>query len=415
MKKVFYGWINVAVSVVIMSLLLGLGNATLSLFIKPMADTLQVSRTAVSTIVSISAITIGLASMLCGTLSKRFGFKKVIMGGIVFMGAAAWLYSMATALWMIYAAAILFGLGITFGTTITISAVIQNWFVEKKGLALGIVFASSGVGGMIFNPIVAGLIESSGWQSAFRFEAIAMLVIPMLAALFISNKPADKGEKAYGESSSAVNLTESDNPGLSLGQARKTKSFKLLILTVLLYSFAVQPLLYIVPAHYSDLGFDASFGATLLSVIYLVNIFAKIIIGVLNDKFGVRLALSTAYASFFAAILFILIGKSTAMGYGFAMFYGIAFALLVIPMPLIIPLLFGTKDYSTIMGVLTAFATAGSAIGMPISSLSYDLTGSYTYAFIGLAVAMVVSYISFIASLKAKPDFVQPSPASEDA
>ena len=46
------------------------------------------------------------------------------------------------------------------------ATVVQRWFYLHKGLALGLLTASSATGQLVFLPVLAQLVESHGWRSA---------------------------------------------------------------------------------------------------------------------------------------------------------------------------------------------------------------------------------------------------------
>lgn len=81
----------------------------------------------------------------------------------------------------------------------SISTLINRWFVEKKGLAMGIAFAGSGLGAMILIPITSHIIEKVNWVTAFYFLALILVAINVPVAVFlIKNRPSDIGLLPYG-------------------------------------------------------------------------------------------------------------------------------------------------------------------------------------------------------------------------
>lgn len=100
--------------------------------------------------------------------------------------------------------------------------------------------------------------------------------------------------------------------------------------------------------------------------------------------------------------LAMLLSNSQISAYLAVIAYGFALTMVIIPLPLIVPKLFGVKHYAQVLGVLTAFLTIGSSVGTPMSSLIFDKTGSFKTSFVIQGVLIVVSYILFVSSVKSK-------------
>lgn len=71
-------------------------------------------------------------------------------------------YSLCTSLPMFYGCSVVVGLSLGGVTSVPLSLLISNWFHEAPGLAIGVAFMGSGVGGMVFNPIVSSLLQNMG-------------------------------------------------------------------------------------------------------------------------------------------------------------------------------------------------------------------------------------------------------------
>lgn len=63
-----------------------------------------------------------------------------------------------------------------------------EWFVERRGLASGILFAGTGVGGTIFPLVVQGLLNRFGYKAAMVSLGLAFLIMNAIALLFIKRR-----------------------------------------------------------------------------------------------------------------------------------------------------------------------------------------------------------------------------------
>lgn len=400
-SRFFYGWINLVLAGLIMFFALGMGNSTLTQFLPLIAEDLSAKMSQITILISCSALSIAVFGAFVGKAIAKIGKKRIIYLGIILYSLSLLLLSFAKSLPLVYLAGIIMGAGITYATSITLSMVINAWFIEKRGMALGIVFAASGIGGSIFNPLIARLIMAVGYRKAFLYEAIIIFVISMIACFFLVMEPKDIGQRPLGfKGEGASKGSQNKSISTDVRKIYRSKPFIFLLLSSILFAMAIQPTMYNFFPHYSKVGFDHIFIARLISIVSLVNIGAKLIMGYLNDRFGLLPAISLGFISFFISNLAMLVSDSRVSAYLSVIAYGFALTMVIIPLPLIVPRLFGTEHYTSLIGVLTAFLTIGSSVGTPLSSFIFDRTGSFNISFIGQGILIVISYILFLLALK---------------
>src|SRR4030067_117086 len=69
---------------------------------------------------------------------------------------------------------------------------IQLWFVEKRGLAVGIISSGVGVGILVCVPSIQSLMDQVGWRMAYRVMALFVpSVVIFMAVLFLKRPPAE--------------------------------------------------------------------------------------------------------------------------------------------------------------------------------------------------------------------------------
>ena len=78
--KVFYGWVIVAVGIVVTCVGFG-AMATLSVFLQPMAEAMGWSRTGVATAALLNFLCMGVGAFMWGALSDRYGTRAVVVCG----------------------------------------------------------------------------------------------------------------------------------------------------------------------------------------------------------------------------------------------------------------------------------------------------------------------------------------------
>ena len=161
----------------------------------------------------------------------------------------------------------LYSLGVTILYFPMIS-MLNEWFVAKRGLALGLVTAATGVSGVVMPFVLAVLLNKYGYETTLRAFAVALVVLtgPVLPML--------KGR--LPESPSAM-------------AARSDGSF---LRKPLFYFFAASvfcqglghfyPTLYL-PSYANGLGYSPAVGALLLALFSFMQVFGQISCGYLSD------------------------------------------------------------------------------------------------------------------------------------
>ncbi len=167
---------------------------------------------------------------------------------------------------------------------------LNNWFEEKRGLVMGIVYSSSAAGGFIFSPLVNWLIARFGWQESYLFLGILVAVTAVPISIFVMRaRPGDVGLRPYGSSIEDSSAPRGES-GLSLGESVRTASFWLLggmpfFLSVV--SLGVQQ--HIIP-YLTDIGHTPGFGAAMLALFMGMLVIGKIALGALSDALGLKKA-----------------------------------------------------------------------------------------------------------------------------
>src|SRR6266849_8367421 len=213
--KLFYGWVIVAVGMVVTCI--GLGTMmSLGVFLQPMSAAMGWSRAGISIAALLSFLFMGAGSLLWGALSDRFGARAVVLCGGVLLGAGLVLASQAATLAQFQ---LLFGVavGLAAGSFFApLTAVTTRWFTEHRSLAVALVSAGIGLGASTVGPLARWIITNYDWR-------VAMLVIGNLAWLVII--PAALLVREPPEVSPAVGASPAAGAGggeLTAAQALRT-------------------------------------------------------------------------------------------------------------------------------------------------------------------------------------------------
>eukprot|EP00127_Corallochytrium_limacisporum_P006183 Clim_evm22s220 gene=Clim_evmTU22s220 len=129
---------------------------------------------------------------LAGAWAIRFGSQRVIMFGGLLAALGCLATSFATDIFQMY---VTFGIVVGLGLSLTLYptiGLINQWFDHKKAQMMGIGASGVGVGGLLYSPLSAYMIQTIGWRDTFRVSAIITLVLTVVAALLAEDRVPPK-------------------------------------------------------------------------------------------------------------------------------------------------------------------------------------------------------------------------------
>lgn len=400
--NIFYGWFVVLGGLLIMFTIGGVAWNCVSLYIKPVCAELGFTRGQMSVNQTITSLVNMAVSLSWGYILQHFSLKKLMRLAAFLLPVAYFGYSMSRAIWMFYACSLLLGLSLALLMTLPLSMIVSNWFEEKRGLAMGITFMGSGLGGMVFSPIVSTIITDFGWRAAYRSMSFVMFAAAIAAVFFlIKMRPEEMGLRALGYEKHH-HMTESgeeedDEEGdfLPFKQLIRTTRFKVVAVALCFSNTAVGCITQCLVPHLSDNGYSAATAALMMSVGMGALAIGKMSLGVIYDRVGTRVAtilamscglmgvISMVFCRFPAALCLIFFGQGIGCSFG------------TVGVPIVTQSLFGKKDYGYNFGFISACSSAVGALSPIINGTVYDKTGSYDPAFIAWAVILTVGISIF--------------------
>jgi len=409
-EKPFYGyWVLLAVIAGVF-IYAGCGLYAFSFFVKPIQAEMNWDRSSIVLGYTIWSLSLGLVSPFVGRLVDRFGGRWFFTLGAVTTGLGFTILSnmhSVTIYWIAYAVV---GIGMAALGQVPASAVVSHWFVKRRGLAIGIMSAAVGIGGLIVSPILGGLIiPSFGWRQAYFYMGLfaCILVLP-LSIFVIRNKPVEKGLHPDGIASiENIMKTHSETQGLSLAKALVTPAFWLIAACFLMSQLAQNGVMQTHVLYLSDLGFSATLTASMMGVIGMMSAAGKFSFGWLCDILKAKYTLAIGLALQLGGILLLLNIKTASplsVVWVYSIIWGFGIGSWLPTMSMLVSSNFGLAGYSAIFGVMSLMNGLGSAFGPLLSSYVFDTTGVYRLAFIIFLVLFAISIPLILCVRKPKTD-----------
>lgn len=394
--RVHYAWIVAAIAFLAVMLPAAI-RGVLSILVVPLETEFGWNRAVVSGAVALSMLLFGLLGPFVASLMQKVGIRRVMLGGLVLvalsMASAPFLRTplMFVTVWGLGVGIGAGVLGMVMGATI-----INRWFLQGRGMAMGILSAAIATFQLIVLPPAAIIVRDHGWRTATIGIALFVCVLLVLTWGWMRDRPSDVGALRYGEHHAAPPAAEkpTTNPLKILGEAVRVPTFWLLAIPFFICGLSTAGLIavHLVPASIEH-GIPEVQSALLLSTIGIFDFIGSIGAGYLSDRYNNAKLLGTYYMFRGVSLLFLPmalnLGASSLVA--FALVYGLGWVATVPPTSRLCANVFGPEKGSVVFGWTFAFHQVGAAVAALGAGIAHDWTGSYTGTFLAVAILTVMA------------------------
>jgi MFS family permease len=360
--------------------------------IVPLEQAFGWGRDVISLSAAIGIFLYGLAGPFAAALMQRLGIRTVLVAALVLMAlSTAASAFMTSPIHLVITWGVFTGIGSGCVAVVLGAAVVNRWFVERRGLMMGLLTASAATGTLVFMPVLAALAQSSGWKTVVWTVAASCAALIPLALWLLPEHPSDVGLRAFGAHAD----TKAENqpaPAASLLsatfgallRAARTRNFWFLFGTFFICGFTTNGL---IGTHFiamcSDRGLVEVQAAGLLAAMGAFDLIGTTLSGWLTDRYDARKLLFMYYGLRGLSLVFLPFSDFSFYSLGvFTVFYGLDWIATVPPTLRLANEAFGEHDAPVVFGWIVAGHQLGAACAAFFAGAMRTVQGDYFYAFI---------------------------------
>ena len=396
----------------------------------------------------------GLAAPFVGVLIDRYGVRRCMLAGWCVLILSYFAYSRLgslTGLYLIHAA---FALVLVVCGLNAAVILVSKWFTRYRGTAIGIALMGTSMGGIVFPQYGTAMIELLDWRGAFAWGSLFPTVLLLITWFAVREAPPPVRRAADAGAGGAAPETDADGPsgaaaksdaddvtgaaadadadtpgaaagadarpetlagagfppggGVSFATALRSPTFWALAVIAMTTFYTVLGVQAHIFLYMSDAQFDARTATNAVSLFFFCALVGKFAFGLVSDFLDPRKV-------FFGNILVMLVGSLILVRMDIALIwiavvtFGLGWGGVYTVLQLTVMNTFGTRDAGKILGTITVLDATGGGLGIWLTGVIYDATGSYEIPFLIFAGLIL---IALAALTRVRPLAAQAAPVS---
>jgi len=386
-----YAWI-IVIAIVVMEIVASGIRMAFGALIDPLNDEFGWTQSNIGIAYAITSLVSAFVSPWAGSFGDRYGVRVATLVGTGIFFAGMIMTAFVVDIWHFW-----FTYGLVLGVAQAIFLVplipaAMIWFRRHLGVAMGLIFASFGIGPALATPLVAYLLTNAGWKMTFIYLGTASTVIMLLMVMVFRNRPQDISQDPYGTliGDSPVNTQAPPGELLKKFKAymRSTKAYwNMSSIHFLGCVGHAVIIVWIIPMA-TQQGLTLLNASLVLTILSVVSIATRIATPILCERYGVRTVMAIFYVMQGLPVLLLFFVSTPTVFLVFAVCFGIGYGGETGGFPILNRKYYGYAPMGDVHGFQMLGAGVGMAFGGWIGGPVFDIFGSYNWA---IAISLVAS------------------------
>ncbi len=332
----------------------------------------------------ITLLLAGLFAPFIGILIDRLGVRRCMLVGWVLLTLGNIAYSRLESLTGLYLVHALFALVLVVCGLNAAVILVSKWFVRYRGTAIGIALMGTSMGGIVFPQYGTAMIEALDWRGAFAWGSLFPAIMLVATWLLVKDKP-ELPEQAGADAA--------PDTGMAYADALRSRSFWALAIIAMTTFYTVLGTQAHIFIYMTDADFSAQVATNAISLFFFCALIGKFVFGLAADYFDKR---KVFYGNILVMLLgsLILIRMDVALIWVAVTAFGLGWGGVYTMLQLTVMNIFGTRDAGKILGTITVLDASGGGLGIWLTGVIYDTTGSYELPFLIFAALILVALVA---------------------
>jgi sugar phosphate permease len=380
-RHLHYAWTMLVMGTLVVLGALGLARFGYSMVLPAMQQGLGMDSTQAGMLATANLLGYVALAAVGGALASRLGPRAVISAGLAVAGLGMLLTGLAHGFPEALVWRALTGVG-SGASNVPVMGLMVGWFAAgRRGLAAGVAAAGSSVALILLGSMVPPILAAgggNGWRTCwFGFGAVALL-LALLSALLLRNRPGDLGLHPLGASLDETSTAPAAPQPLRWSAVYRAPAVWHLGLVYVAFGFSyIIYMTFFVKGLVSDGGYSPQAAGSLFLLMGWCSLLCGVIWGSVSDRIGRKRGLIIVYLIQGAAFaLFALWPRPV----GFTL-SAVLFGLTAWSIPAIMAAacadMMGTRMAPAALGFITLFFGLGQALGPAVAGIMADATGSF--------------------------------------
>ncbi|KAI8836051.1 major facilitator superfamily domain-containing protein [Chytriomyces cf. hyalinus JEL632] len=319
------------------------------------------SASAISIVGGLGAASVNIIGIFTTTLMSKFGYQRIIIIGatLYLMGFLLASFCGKSLPLLCLTQAIMYGVGASFAYYPCLS-IPNQYFAKKRGIAMGIGVAGSGVGGVIYSLGTQQLLNSVGFEWTMRITGIFSFVCLLAIVPFVKERIPPSASESKADFSVFRNV-----------------KFNMLLFCILFFCLSFYIPTYYLPDYaVSALQIDITSASYLLTAHNGSAILGRLLIGFIADLFVGRMnALIGVIILHSLSTLIWVFAKNVPVLYTFTLLNGFMSGAYWVVFPVVVAEMFGVSKLGGLVGILYTMNAFGALLGPSIAGAFRDSVG----------------------------------------
>lgn len=384
--RLFYGWIMLGVSVLVLAASSPGQTFGVSIFNESLRQSLELSHSQLASAYMLGTLLAAIPITWIGGFMDRHGLRRsLVLATLAFLGACG---MMATAQsWLSLLAAFFLLRLLGPGALAFLSGnILAHWFHRRLGFVEGLRQIGMAGAMAVIPTMNLALVTAFGWRGAYLVLGVlvAGLLLPIAAFVF-RNRPEDVGQVRDGRTSgSSVGALPQDHSDetieLTLEETLRARSFWIVTAGTAWFGLVQTAVFFSLVPLFLDRSLTERDAAQLMAVFAAALATTHLVAGYLADHWPARWLLTVGMATFGGSLVCLYCMHTAAMAWACGVLMGISQGIYFGTSQPLWSRYFGRRNLGKVRGILMTVAVASSSVGPFIAGLVRDTTGSFDLA-----------------------------------